>query len=88
MLALRFIKPPRVPGKFVPETVEIDALAADDQALHVLTTEAEVPHRRILNEDGSLGERNDVHCVSIEHTLGIQVSPAAVLQFGDHTCSS
>jgi hypothetical protein len=32
-----------------------------------LTTEAEVPHRRILNEDGSLGERNDVHCVSIEH---------------------
>src|SRR5580704_11858158 len=48
MLALRFIKPPRVPGKFVPEAVEIDAFAAGDQALHVLTTEAKVPHGRIL----------------------------------------
>src|SRR5882757_7548519 len=42
MLPLRFIKPLRVPGKFVPETVEIDALAASDQALHVQTTEAKV----------------------------------------------
>ncbi len=28
--------------------------------------------------------RNDVHCVSIEHKLGIKASPTAVLQFGDH----
>jgi 3-(methylthio)propanoyl-CoA dehydrogenase len=34
--------------------------------------------------DGSLGDRNDVHCVSIEHKLGIKASPTAVLQFGDH----
>ncbi|NQW81975.1 MAG: acyl-CoA dehydrogenase [Polaromonas sp.] len=34
--------------------------------------------------DGSLGERNDVHCVSIEHKLGIKASPTAVLQYGDH----
>jgi 3-(methylthio)propanoyl-CoA dehydrogenase len=34
--------------------------------------------------DGSLGARNDVHCVSIEHKLGIKASPTAVLQFGDH----
>ncbi len=34
--------------------------------------------------DGSPGERNDVHCVSIEHKLGIKASPTAVLQFGDH----
>jgi len=33
---------------------------------------------------GVLGERNDVHCVSIEHKLGIKASPTAVLQFGDH----
>jgi alkylation response protein AidB-like acyl-CoA dehydrogenase len=32
-------------------------------------------------EDGS---RNDVHCVSIEHKLGIKASPTAVLQYGDH----
>jgi alkylation response protein AidB-like acyl-CoA dehydrogenase len=38
----------------------------------------------MVNKDGSLGERNDAHCVSIEHKLGIKASPTAVLQFGDH----
>src|SRR6478736_5005438 len=38
----------------------------------------------MVNSDGSLGARNDVHCVSIEHKLGIKASPTAVLQFGDH----
>jgi alkylation response protein AidB-like acyl-CoA dehydrogenase len=38
----------------------------------------------MVNADGSLGARNDVHCVSIEHKLGIKASPTAVLQFGDH----
>lgn len=38
----------------------------------------------LLSPDGSLGTRNDVHCVSIEHKLGIKASPTAVLQFGDH----
>ena len=38
----------------------------------------------LINADGSPGERNDVHCVSIEHKLGIKASPTAVLQFGDH----
>ena len=33
--------------------------------------------------DGSLGARNDVRCVSIEHKLGIHASPTAVLAFGD-----
>ena len=37
----------------------------------------------VVNGDGSLGERNDVHCVSIEHKLGIKASPTAVLQYGD-----
>lgn len=37
----------------------------------------------LVNEDGSLGERNDVQCVSIEHKMGIKASPTAVLQFGD-----
>ena len=37
-----------------------------------------------VNADGSLGARNDAHCVSIEHKLGIKASPTAVLQFGDH----
>ncbi|NUZ06175.1 acyl-CoA dehydrogenase [Piscinibacter koreensis] len=38
----------------------------------------------LVGADGALGERNDVHCVSIEHKLGIKASPTAVLQFGDH----
>lgn len=38
----------------------------------------------LVNQDGSLGARNDVHCVSIEHKLGIKASPTAVLQYGDH----
>jgi 3-(methylthio)propanoyl-CoA dehydrogenase len=38
----------------------------------------------LVNDDGSLGERNDVHCVSIEDKLGVKASPTAVLQFGDN----
>ncbi len=38
----------------------------------------------MVNADGSLGARNDVHCVSIEHKMGIKASPTCVLQFGDH----
>jgi alkylation response protein AidB-like acyl-CoA dehydrogenase len=38
----------------------------------------------LLNADGSLGERNDVNCVSIEHKLGIKASPTCVLSFGDN----
>jgi len=38
----------------------------------------------LVNQDGNLGERNDVYCVSIEHKLGIKASPTAVLQYGDH----
>ncbi len=37
----------------------------------------------MVNKDGSLGARNDVHCVSIEHKMGIKASPTAVLQYGD-----
>jgi len=38
----------------------------------------------MVNKDGSIGARNDVHCVSIEHKMGIKASPTAVLQYGDH----
>jgi 3-(methylthio)propanoyl-CoA dehydrogenase len=38
----------------------------------------------MVKVDGSLGERNDVHCVSIEHKMGIKASPTAVLQYGDN----
>ena len=38
----------------------------------------------LINDDGSLGARNDVRAVSLEHKLGIHASPTAVLAYGDH----
>ncbi len=37
----------------------------------------------LVKADGSLGERNDVRCLSIEHKLGIHASPTCVLAFGE-----
>ena len=38
----------------------------------------------LVNEDGSLGEKNDLRCVSVEHKLGIHASPTAVMSYGDN----
>lgn len=37
-----------------------------------------------LNADGSLGMRNDLRPVSLEHKLGINVSPTCVMSYGDN----
>jgi len=37
----------------------------------------------LVNDDGSLGARNDLRCVSIEHKLGIRASPTCVMSYGD-----
>ena len=37
----------------------------------------------IPNDDGSIGKKNDVTCLSIEKKLGVKGSPTAVLQFGE-----
>jgi alkylation response protein AidB-like acyl-CoA dehydrogenase len=39
--------------------------------------------KRLVNADGSLGERNDARCISLEHKLGIHASPTAVMQYGE-----
>jgi alkylation response protein AidB-like acyl-CoA dehydrogenase len=39
--------------------------------------------KQLINDDGTLGERNDVRCVSIEHKLGIHASPTCVMSYGD-----
>ncbi len=36
----------------------------------------------LVNDDGSVGARNDVWCASIEHKLGIHGSPTTVLFYG------
>lgn len=38
----------------------------------------------LVNDDGSLGKRNDLICSSLEHKLGIHGSPTAVMSYGDH----
>jgi 3-(methylthio)propanoyl-CoA dehydrogenase len=38
----------------------------------------------LVNDDGSLGERNDLNVVSLEHKLGIHASPTCVMSFGDN----
>ena len=37
----------------------------------------------LVNPDGSLGERNDVECLGVEHKLGIHASPTAVMAYGE-----
>ncbi len=37
-----------------------------------------------VNGDGSLGPRNDLRCVSLEHKLGINASPTCVMSYGDN----
>jgi len=38
----------------------------------------------LVNADGSLGARNDLRAVSLEHKLGIHASPTCVMSFGDN----
>ncbi|WP_338446793.1 acyl-CoA dehydrogenase [Pelagerythrobacter marensis] len=37
-----------------------------------------------VGEDGTLGARNDLRCVSLEHKLGIHASPTCVMSYGDN----
>ncbi|MGZ4712403.1 MAG: acyl-CoA dehydrogenase [Acidimicrobiia bacterium] len=37
----------------------------------------------LVNADGSLGARNDLACLSIEHKMGIKASPTCVMSFGE-----
>ncbi|WP_366924264.1 acyl-CoA dehydrogenase [Metallumcola ferriviriculae] len=37
-----------------------------------------------VNEDGSLGEPNDVTCIGIEHKMGLKASATAMLSFGEN----
>jgi alkylation response protein AidB-like acyl-CoA dehydrogenase len=38
----------------------------------------------LVNPDGSLGEKNDVECVGVEHKLGIHASPTCVMAYGEN----
>lgn len=38
----------------------------------------------MVNEDGSIGDRNDAKAIKLEEKLGIHASPTAVMQYGDN----
>jgi len=38
----------------------------------------------LVNEDGSLGQPNDVRCAGVEEKLGIHGSPTCTMVYGDH----
>ena len=38
----------------------------------------------VVDDDGAVGERNDLRATSLEHKLGIHASPTAVMSFGDN----
>jgi alkylation response protein AidB-like acyl-CoA dehydrogenase len=38
----------------------------------------------LVNADGSVGERNDLACVTLEHKMGIHASPTCVMTYGDN----
>ncbi|MEO1265088.1 MAG: acyl-CoA dehydrogenase [Pseudomonadota bacterium] len=39
--------------------------------------------KMLVNDDGSLGARNDVLCAGIEHKLGIHASPTCTMKYGE-----
>ena len=38
----------------------------------------------IVADDGRIGERNDLRCVSLEHKMGIHASPTAIMSYGEN----
>jgi alkylation response protein AidB-like acyl-CoA dehydrogenase len=40
--------------------------------------------KHLVNADGSIGQRNDLRCVSLEHKLGINASPTCTMSYGDN----
>ncbi|MFO1149142.1 MAG: acyl-CoA dehydrogenase [Alsobacter sp.] len=39
--------------------------------------------KRLVADDGSLGERNDLRCAGVEHKVGIHASPTCSMVFGE-----
>ena len=38
----------------------------------------------LVNDDGSLGERNDAYAIGLEHKLGIHASPTCTMSYGEN----
>ncbi len=67
-----------------PNTVHLMLARIDGAPAGVKGISLFVVPKFLVNPDGSLGERNEVRCLSIEEKLGIHASPTCVLAFGEH----
>ncbi|HEX7011417.1 MAG TPA: acyl-CoA dehydrogenase [Steroidobacteraceae bacterium] len=67
---------------FTPNIVHMVLARIDGAPAGVKGISLFVVPKYLVNPDGSLGARNEVNCLSIEHKLGIHGSPTCVMQFG------
>jgi alkylation response protein AidB-like acyl-CoA dehydrogenase len=65
-----------------PNTIHMVLARIDGAPLGVRGISMFIVPRVMVGEDGSLGARNDVQCISIEHKLGIHGSPTCVMAYG------
>lgn len=67
---------------FTPNIVHLVLARIDGAPAGVKGISLFVVPKFVPRKDGSPGERNDVHCLSIEHKLGIHASPTCVMSYG------
>lgn len=69
--------------ELTPNIVHLVLARTPDAAPGVKGISMFVVPKYLVGDDGSPGARNDVHCVAIEHKLGLHGSPTCVMSFGD-----
>jgi len=67
---------------FTPNTIHLVLARIDGAPAGVKGISMFIVPKVLVNADGSLGERNDVQSISIEHKLGIHASPTCVMAYG------
>jgi len=67
---------------FTPNTIHMVLARIDGAPAGVKGISLFIVPKVLVNEDGTLGARNDVHSISIEHKLGIHASPTCVMAYG------
>ena len=68
--------------KFTPNTIHLVLARIDGAPAGVKGISMFIVPKFLVNADGSIGERNDVQSISIEHKLGIHASPTCVMAYG------
>lgn len=70
--------------ELAPNIVHLVLARTPDAAPGVKGISMFVVPKYLLDENGAPGVRNDVHCIALEHKLGLHGSPTCVMSFGDH----